>query len=81
MIGDTFQLNIVTKKDGSVLSGMPANETDAVLTLQTLTEAIEIPKAEIKSRQVLEQSMMPPGLLDTVSEKEAIELLKFLSTK
>ena len=29
----------------------------------------------------LEQSLMPPGLLESLPEREMIELLKFLTTK
>jgi putative membrane-bound dehydrogenase-like protein len=80
VIGENFQLNIVTKNDSTVISGMPANESPDVLTIRTVAESVDIPKSEIKSRQVLEQSMMPSGLLSSITEKEAIELLKFLST-
>ncbi|NIP95154.1 MAG: hypothetical protein GWO24_17590, partial [Akkermansiaceae bacterium] len=51
------------------------------LSIQTLTELIEIPMGEIKSRQVLQQSMMPAGLLDTLTEKEVVDLLKLLTTE
>lgn len=81
VVGENFQLNIVTKKDGTIISGMPANETDEVLTIRTVTEAMEIPKDDIKTHQVLEQSMMPPSLLDSLDEKEVVELLIFLTKK
>ena len=80
VIGESFQLNIVTRKDGTVVSGMPAGETADALTIRTIVDSVTIPIADIQSRQVLEQSMMPPGLLDTIPQKEAIDLLKFLST-
>ena len=80
VVGENFQLNVVTRKDGVVVSGMPASETPDQLTIQTLTEPVAIPKAQIKSRQVLQQSMMPPALLDSLTEKEVIELLKYLTT-
>jgi hypothetical protein len=40
-----------------------------------------VPRAVIKSRQVLAQSMMPPSLLNTLTERETITLLKFLTNK
>ncbi|MGI9240588.1 MAG: DUF7133 domain-containing protein, partial [Verrucomicrobiales bacterium] len=81
VIGENFQLNIITQNDGKIVSGMPANETDDLITIQTLTEAVEIPKASINTRQVLDQSMMPPALLESLPEKEVIELLKYLTTE
>ncbi|HEX2747319.1 MAG TPA: PVC-type heme-binding CxxCH protein [Verrucomicrobiales bacterium] len=81
VIGDDFQLTIVTKKDDSVVAGMVEKESDTSLVVRTLTESVSIPKGDIKSRNKLAQSLMPPGLLDAMSEREALELLKFLSTK
>ncbi len=81
VIGESFQLNIVTKKDGTVVSGMPAEETEENLVIRTVTESVTIPQDTIVSRQVLEQSMMPPALLDSLTEKEVVDLLKFLSTE
>jgi len=78
VIGEAFQLNIVTKRDGTVLSGMPVNESDESLTLRTVTDAVTVPTAEIKSRNILAQSMMPPGLLETLSKEEVVDLIKYL---
>lgn len=81
VVGENYQLNIVTLNDLSVVSGMPAEETDDILSIRTLTETVKIPKADIKERQVLSQSMMPPGLLDALPQEEALALLKFLTTE
>ena len=81
VIGENFRLNIVTRKDGSPVSGMPVAETVEVLTIQTLTESVAIPKSAIKSRQVLDQSIMPVGLLDTLPEQEVVDLLNYLTTE
>lgn len=71
----------MTKNDGNVIAGAVEKDTDTSVTLRTITETITIPKTEIKSREKLAQSLMPPGLPDALPEREAIELLKFLSTK
>jgi hypothetical protein len=42
---------------------------------------VTVQKEHIANRTVSPASMMPPGLLDTLSESEAIDLLKFLSSK
>jgi putative membrane-bound dehydrogenase-like protein len=78
VIGEAFQLTIVTKKDGSVVAGAVEKDTDTAVTLRTLTESVTVPKAEIKGTEKLPQSLMPPGLLEALTEREAIELLKFL---
>jgi hypothetical protein len=46
-----------------------------------MTETVTIPKTEIKAREVTPQSLMPPGLLEALPEREAVELLKFLTTE
>lgn len=80
VVGENFQLNIITLKDASVVSGMVADESNQVLSIRTVDQLVNIQKSQISQREVLEQSMMPPGLLDALSEKEVVDLLKFLTT-
>ena len=80
VVGENFQLNIITTKDGSVISGMVADESDQVLSVRTVDQLVNIQKSQVKERNTLEQSMMPAGLLDTLSEKEVVDLLKFLTS-
>lgn len=80
VVGADYQLNLVTKRDGTVVSGMIEKETDTVLVVRTMTETVNVPKAEIKERQTTPHSLMPPGLLEALPEREAVELLKFLVT-
>ena len=81
VVGVDFQLNLVTKRDGTVVAGMIDKETDTVLSIRTVTDTVNVPKSEIKSREVTAQSMMPSGLLEALSERESVELLKFLTTE
>ena len=80
VIGDAFQLTLVTQKDGSVVAGAVEKETAEAVTLRTLTEAVTVQTADIARRDKLPQSLMPPGLLEALPEREVIELLKFLTT-
>ena len=81
VVGEAYQLHVITKRDGSVVSGLLDKETDSAVTLRTLTETVSIPKSDIKQHEKLAQSLMPPGLLESLSQREAIELLKFLTNK
>ena len=47
----------------------------------SLTESVVVAKSDIKDHQKLAQSLMPPGLLEALPERKAIELLKFLTSK
>ena len=60
-------MHVIARKDGSVASGLFEKETDSAVTLRTLTEATTIPKSEIKTHEKLAQSLMPPGLLESLS--------------
>ncbi|WP_395749133.1 PVC-type heme-binding CxxCH protein [Prosthecobacter sp.] len=81
VVGDNFQLHILTKKDGSVISGVIEQETDTAITARTVTDSVIISKADLKDRQKLPASIMPPGLLESMPERKALELLKYLLSK
>lgn len=81
VVGDNFQLQVLTKKDGGVLSGVIEQETDSAITVRTVTDAVVISKADLKERQKLPASLMPPGLLEALPERKAVELLKFLLSR
>src|SRR6185503_11889647 len=59
VVGSDFQLNLVTKRDGGVVSGMIEKETESALVVRTVTETVSVPKTDIKSREVTPQSLMP----------------------
>ena len=77
VIGLEYQLNIITKKDGSVLSGMVTEESK-VLKVRTPAGIILVNKSDIKKRQVMKQSMMPAGLLTALPDHEIVDLLRYL---
>ncbi|MEY2881841.1 MAG: hypothetical protein RLZZ15_4221, partial [Verrucomicrobiota bacterium] len=81
VVGTDYQLNLVTKRDGTVVSGMIEKESDTALLVRTMTETVNVPKADIKSREVTTQSLMPAGLLEALPPREAVELLLFLTTE
>jgi len=79
VVGVDFQLNLITKRDGTVVSGMVERETETALVVRTPTETLNVPRSDIAAREVLAQSLMPPGLLDALPEREVVELLMFLA--
>jgi putative heme-binding domain-containing protein len=79
VVGADYQLNLVTQKDGTVTAGMIEKETDTNLVIHTMTDTVTIPKTEITGRQITPNSLMPAGLLDSLSEDEANQLLRFLT--
>lgn len=65
--------------DLSTVTGMVASENDTAITIITINgERIEVPKSSILERRVVHESMMPEGLLATMSLNDLIALINFL---
>ncbi|HXJ55213.1 MAG TPA: PVC-type heme-binding CxxCH protein [Verrucomicrobiae bacterium] len=80
VIGTDFQMTTVETRKGDVISGIVVNDAPTVLTLRTTVEQVAIPKADIAQRTTSESSLMPEGLLESLNEREQIELLKYLTS-
>ena len=81
VIGENFQLHVITRKDGAVSSGLLDQESPSAVTLRTTGQPVVIPKSDIAKHERSPQSLMPPGLLEALPEKKAFELLKYLTSK
>ncbi len=80
VVGEDYQITVVLKNDGTVVSGLVQNETDSALTIRTVDETVVVAKADVAAREKQATSLMPEGLFDTLSEREVIELLKYLTS-
>jgi putative membrane-bound dehydrogenase-like protein len=78
IIGKDYQQVFITTKDGELHAGIIGAEDKNSVTLKTLAEPVTIPRTEIKSIEVSPNSMMPEGLLGTMSEKEVRDLFLYL---
>ncbi len=78
VVGTDFQLTTVETRSGDVVSGLLINETTSALTLRTTTDPVLVAKSDVAKRETTAASLMPEGLLESLSEREQIELLKFL---
>lgn len=78
VIGRDFQATVIATIDGRVVSGLVIDETESAITLRLPTSTETIAKDEIEERAVSENSFMPEGLIEPLSDRERIELLKFL---
>lgn len=79
VIGADFQLTVLETRAGDTLSGLVTAETGSALTLKGTGEPVVVPKADILKRETAERSLMPAGLLESLADRERIELLKFLT--
>jgi len=79
VVGAAYELHVLTRRDGTVVSGMIDRESETAVVVRTVAETVTIPRADIRERQRTTQSLMPPGLLEALPEREAVELLKYLT--
>jgi putative membrane-bound dehydrogenase-like protein len=70
--------NVETKDDRSI-TGIVTKQDDKAVTLVTANETIILPRNEISSIKQSEFSMMPEGLLQSLSDQEVRDLLYYLS--
>jgi len=79
VIGADFQLTTIETKKGDVVSGLMGSETASAVTLRTTVGETVIAKTDIARREISSKSLMPEGLLESMSDRERLELLKFLT--
>ncbi|MFO1460759.1 MAG: c-type cytochrome [Verrucomicrobiota bacterium] len=80
-VDEKYRLVAATLKDGTTVTGVVEQDGDPLVLQPTEAGAapVEIPKARIQSRQFLEGSPMPSGLLDSLTRDQVLDLLAFLS--
>jgi putative membrane-bound dehydrogenase-like protein len=78
VVGTDFQMTTVETKDGDVISGLLVNESPDALVIRSTVGEQKVSKPDVASRTLSDTSLMPEGLLEALSEREQIELLKFL---
>ncbi|MEK6478056.1 PVC-type heme-binding CxxCH protein [Catalinimonas sp. 4WD22] len=80
-IQDDYKMVVVTTRDGRTYTGNVAAENERQLTLRVVgQEGVQINKSEIQSRETTASSMMPPGLFETLTDEEVIDLIAYLQS-
>jgi putative heme-binding domain-containing protein len=78
-IQDDYKMVVVTTRDGRTYSGNVIGENERQITLRVVGQnAVVVNKSDIQSREATEVSMMPPGLLDRLSDEEVLDLMAYL---
>lgn len=79
-IAKGYETWIVTLKDGSLQSGFLVHAADAAITLKLPTgQPQTIARDQIKSQQPQPVSLMPEGLLQSLNEQEAADIIAYLA--
>ncbi len=79
LIGKDYQAHVLALTDGRVLTGLIRAEDKDAVTLVTANDTVIVPKGEIEERKMSDQSMMPEGQWDTMTEHEVRSLVAYLA--
>ncbi|MEZ6115058.1 MAG: c-type cytochrome [Pirellulaceae bacterium] len=80
VLGKDYQMSVLDLADGRVVSGLIQSETDSAVTIRTINDTQVIPKADIDDRNLSPLSMMPEGLLDTLTPEQIVDLVAYLQS-
>lgn len=80
VIDQKFKTYIIETKAGGVLSGIIVRQTDKALTLQSAADSPprEVALSDIEEKIESKLSLMPEGLLVTLSKDEILDLLAYI---
>ncbi len=80
-IQDDYRMVVITSRDGRTYSGNIVAENDRQITLRVIgQDQLVINKSDIQSQETAAVSMMPEGLMQTLSDKEVLDLIAYLRT-
>ena len=79
VIPNEYRTSEIETKDGRSLTGVVKIMGDKSILLQTANELVTIPREEIASQRQTELSMMPEGLLASLTDQEVRDLIYYLS--
>jgi putative membrane-bound dehydrogenase-like protein len=79
-VSKDFQMEVILTEAGRVITGLIIDESDQALTIQTANERLIVPQAEIEQRTLSQVSMMPDGLLQTLSHDQVRDLIGYLAS-
>ncbi|GAA5129224.1 c-type cytochrome [Luteolibacter yonseiensis] len=81
LVGVDYQLQMITKKDGQMVTGLLREKTPTALTIAMLGGAtVPVSVAEIEKQEVSTTSMMPEGLLANLSPEQRRDLIGYLQS-
>lgn len=75
-----FRATIILLDDQRVLTGLVTEKSDGAVTLATQNEVFHIPTEEIVQIRQSNQSTMPDGLLDQLSQQQVKDLFAYLQS-
>jgi len=80
-IQDDYRMVVITSRDGRTYSGNIIAENERQLTLRVIgQDQLVLNKSDIQSQETASVSMMPEGLMETLSDKQVLDMVAYLRT-
>jgi len=80
-IQDAYKMVVITTRDGRTYSGNIIAENQRQITIRVVgQDAVVINKSSIQSRELTPVSMMPQGLMSTLTDNEIVDILTYIMT-
>jgi len=79
-VAPEYATTIIQTSEGIIVEGRVEQETDTVVVLRSsaLTEPVSIQKSDIEERALSTKSIMPRGVLNTLTKQQVLDLLAYL---
>jgi putative heme-binding domain-containing protein len=77
-VSKDFRASVVAMKDGRVFTGLITSRAPKTVTLQTATEKKTLSVDDIEEVRATQQSPMPDGLLQNLSQEQVKNLIAYL---
>ena len=78
VIPNVFRSSTLETKDDRVITGILTKQDAAAITIATATETLTIPKTDVQSLQESQLSLMPEGLIQSMSDADVRDLVAYL---
>ena len=78
IVAPEFRQTTLTLKDGRSLSGVIRSRNNQAVVIQMIGETATVSLPDIGQQETSPLSLMPEGLLDTLTERQALDLVSYL---
>jgi putative heme-binding domain-containing protein len=78
VVPEAYRVSLVNMRDDQVLTGILTAQSGQSITVQTVSDRLTLPRQDVDSIQESALSMMPDGILESLSEQQILDLVAYL---
>ena len=80
VVANAYKMTVFNLSDGRVVTGIVLAESAQAVTVRTVNDVVVVSKADLEARKPTNNSVMPEGLLDTLTDAEVRDLVGYLAS-